>query len=80
MNCKSLRELQTQISHNNKLKKFIIIPSVSQFSRKNASRDSRIFEDIFYYLISKAKKHPTAVAVGCKFYFKKTNYLLASFL
>ena len=56
MNCKSLRELQTQISHNNKLKKFIIIPSVSQFSRKNASRDSRIFEDIFYYLISKAKK------------------------
>ena len=56
MNCKSLRELQTQISHNNKLKKFINIPSVSQFSRKNASRDSRIFEDIFYYLISKAKK------------------------
>ena len=56
MNCKSLRELQTQISHNNKLKKFINIPSVSQFSRKNVSRDSRIFEDIFYYLISKAKK------------------------
>ena len=56
MNCKSLRELQTQISHNNKLKRIINIPSVSQFSRKNASRDSRIFEDIFYYLISKAKK------------------------
>ena len=56
MNCKSLRELQTQISHNNKFKKFINIPSFSQFSRKNASRDSRIFEDIFYYLISKAKK------------------------
>jgi hypothetical protein len=55
MNCKSLRELQTQISHNNKLKRIINIPSVSQFSRKNASRDSRIFEDIFYYLISKAK-------------------------
>ena len=44
MNCKSLRELQTQISHNNKLKRIINIPSVSQFSRKNASRDSRIFE------------------------------------
>lgn len=33
MNCKSLRELQTQISHNNKLKRIINIPSVSQFSR-----------------------------------------------
>ena len=35
MNCKSLRELQTQISHNNKLKRIINIPSVSQLSRKN---------------------------------------------
>lgn len=56
INCKSLRELQIQISHNNKLKRIINVPSVSQFSRKNASRDSRIFEDIFYYLVSKAKK------------------------
>ena len=56
INCKSLRELQTQISYNNKLRKIINVPSVSQFSRKNASRDSRIFEDIFYYLVLKAKK------------------------
>jgi hypothetical protein len=55
MNCKSLRELQTQISHNNKLRRVINIPNASKFSRKNASRDSRIFEDIFYYLISKVK-------------------------
>lgn len=55
-NCKSLRELQTQIAHNSKLKSIINVPSVSQFSRKNASRDSGIFEDIFYYLVSKAKK------------------------
>ena len=56
INCKSLRELQTQISYNNKLRKIINVPSVSQFSRKNASRDSRIFEDIFFYRVLKAKK------------------------
>lgn len=43
MNCKNLRELRTQISYNNKLKKFIIIPSVSQFNRKNVARDNQIF-------------------------------------
>ena len=41
---------------NNKLRKIINVPSVSQFSRKNASRDSRIIEDIFYYLLLKSKK------------------------
>ena len=35
MNCKSLRELQTQISHNNKLKKFIIIPRYISIKFKN---------------------------------------------
>jgi len=37
------------------------VPSVSQFSRKNATRDYRIFEDIFYHLVNKAKRRFGAV-------------------
>ena len=55
-NCKSLRELQIEISSNKKLNNLINVPSLSQFSRKNASRDYRIFEDIFYHLVNKAKR------------------------
>ena len=55
-NCKSLRELQIEISSNKKLNDLINVPSLSQFSRKNASRDYRIFEDIFYHLVTKAKR------------------------
>ncbi|WP_212904910.1 DUF4372 domain-containing protein, partial [Clostridium polyendosporum] len=47
-NCKSLREIQAEVNCNKKLRSLINVPSVSQFSRKNASRDYRIFEDIFY--------------------------------
>lgn len=54
--CKSLRELQTEVSSNKKLKQLINVPSVSQFSRKNANRDCRIFEEIFYYLVNKTSK------------------------
>lgn len=55
-NSKSLREVQTEIKYNQKLSHLINIPSVSQFSRKNASRDYRIFEDIFYNLVHKVKR------------------------
>lgn len=55
-NCKSLRELQTELSSNQKLNHLINVPSLSQFSRKNALRDYRIFEDIFYHLMNKAKR------------------------
>ncbi|OON92894.1 MAG: hypothetical protein ATN32_09265 [Candidatus Epulonipiscium fishelsonii] len=34
----------------------INISSLSQFSRKNALWDYKIFEDIFYYLVNKAKR------------------------
>lgn len=54
--CKSLREAEGEISANRKLKTLINVPSVSQFSRKNATRDYRIFEDIFYRLVDKAKR------------------------
>ncbi|URZ02475.1 IS4 family transposase [Clostridium felsineum] len=54
--CRSLREAEGEISANKKLKKLINVPSVSQFSRKNAARDYRIFEDIFYHLVDKAKR------------------------
>lgn len=53
--CKSLREVEGELSSNRKLKSLINVPSVSQFSRKNSIRDYRIFEDIFYYLVNKAK-------------------------
>lgn len=47
----SLRDLHTQITNNNKLRRIINIPSVSQFSRKNAQRDYRLFEDLYYYMV-----------------------------
>lgn len=55
-NCKSIRELQTHITNNSKLNHLINAPSVSQFTRKNSTRDYRIFEDIFYYLVEKASR------------------------
>lgn len=51
-----LRDLQTNVSNNIKLKRILNVPSVSQFSRKNASRDYRIFEDIFYYVVQRVNK------------------------
>ncbi|GAA0730852.1 IS4 family transposase [Clostridium malenominatum] len=59
--CKSLREAKSEISSNRKLRSLINVPSISQFSRKNATRDYRIFEDIFYYLVNKAKRRFGAV-------------------
>lgn len=59
--CKSLRELTTETSSNKKLRRIINVPSNSQFSRKNANRDYRIFEDIFYYLVAKAAKKRGAI-------------------
>lgn len=53
--CNSLREIQTNISSNEKLNRMINIPSVSQFSRKNKSRAYYFFEELFYYLVKKAK-------------------------
>lgn len=54
--CNSLREANEEIASNRKLRNLINVPSVSQFSRKNATRDYRIFEEIFYYLVDKAKR------------------------
>lgn len=51
-----LRDLQTNIANSTKLKRILNVPSVSQFSRKNASRDYRIFEDIFYALVEIAAR------------------------
>lgn len=51
-----LRDLQTNVANNTKLRKILNVPSVSQFSRKNASRDYRIFEDIFYFLVQVAAR------------------------
>ena len=47
----SLHDLQQQMCNNNKLKRLINVPSVSQLSRKNAKRDYRVFEDLYYYLV-----------------------------
>jgi hypothetical protein len=52
----SLRELQTSISNNKKLRRLINVPSISQFSRKNATRDYRVFEDLYYHLVNHAVK------------------------
>lgn len=50
----SLRDLQTQISNNRKMRALINVPSVSQFSRKNANKDYRIFEDLYKYTVEYA--------------------------
>lgn len=52
----SLRDLQTQTANSNKLRRLINVPSVSQFSRKNAQRDYRVFEDLYYYTVKYAFK------------------------
>ena len=52
----SLRDLQMNVANNSKLRRLVNVPSVSQFSRKNASRDYRIFEDIFDHLVTVAGK------------------------
>jgi len=51
-----LRDLQTNVANNAKLRRILNVPSVSQFSRRNASRDYRIFEDIFYALVQVAAR------------------------
>jgi hypothetical protein len=56
-----LRDLQTNVANNTKLRRILNVPSVSQFSRKNASRDYRIFEDIFYYLVKMAARKSKGV-------------------
>lgn len=40
------KELQTNISNNNKLRRMVNVPSVSQFSRKNANRDYRWYDEL----------------------------------
>ena len=52
----SLRDLQTHLSNSAKLKRLINAPSLSQFSRKNASRDYRIFEELYTYLVGITQK------------------------
>ena len=47
-----ITELQNDIDINPK----VYVPSLSQLSRKNLTRDYRVFEDIFYYLLKKLKK------------------------
>lgn len=51
----SLRELQTHILNNNKLRGMINVSSVCEFSRKNTNRDYRIFEEL-RYTVCKATK------------------------
>lgn len=53
---KSLRGLIDKLKFNPKLKKSINVPSLSQLSRKNASRDYRVFEDIYFYLIGVTRR------------------------
>lgn len=52
----SLREGIEKLNNSSKLKRIINVPSVSQMSRKNASRDYRLFEEIFKMVVTKAKK------------------------
>lgn len=62
-----LRDLQAHVSKNMKLRRMLNVPSVSQFSRKNASRDYRIFEDIYCYLVEIANKSSREISCSNEF-------------
>ena len=53
---KSLRGLIDKLKFNPKLQKIINVPSLSQLSRKNASRDYRVFEDLYFGLTGVATR------------------------
>lgn len=53
---KSLRGLIDKLKFNPKLQRIINVPSLSQLLRKNASRDYRVFEDLYFHLIGVASR------------------------
>ena len=53
---KTLRCCITELQNDIDIDPKIYVPSLSQLSRKNSTRDYRVFEDIFYYLLKKLKK------------------------
>lgn len=55
-NSKTLRCCITELQNDIDIDSNIYVPSLSQLSRKNATRDYRFFEEIFYYLLNKLKK------------------------
>lgn len=55
-NTKSLRGLIDKLDHSPKLQRIINVPSLSQLSRKNGSRDYRVFEDLYYSMVNVAKR------------------------
>lgn len=55
-NSKTLRCCITELQNDIDIDSKIYVPSLSQLSRKNATRDYRVFEDIFYYLLKKLKR------------------------
>jgi hypothetical protein len=66
-NSKSLRGCITELKNNPNLDSNIYIPSVSQLSRKNANRDYRVFEDIYFELLRKLKKSMSVKDYNAKF-------------
>lgn len=53
---KTLRCCITELQNDVAIDSRIYVPSLSQLSRKNVTRDYRVFEDIFYYLLKKLKR------------------------
>lgn len=53
---KTLRCCITELQNDIDIDPNIYVPSLSQLSRKNSTRDYRVFEEIFYYLLKKLKK------------------------
>ena len=53
---KTLRCCITELQNDIDIDPKLYVPSLSQLSRKNSTRDYRVFEDIFYYLLKKLKK------------------------
>ena len=53
---KTLRCCITELENDIDIDSNVYVPSLSQLSRKNSTRDYRIFEDVFYYVLRKLKK------------------------
>ena len=53
---KTLRCCITELENDIDIDSNVYVPSLSQLSRKNSTRDYRIFEDVFYHVLRKLKK------------------------
>lgn len=71
--CESLREIVSKASNNEKVKRLVNVPSVSQFSRQNGKRDADFAEQLFYRVLHRIREK-----VGWKKFEKIKHNMLSN--